>query len=211
MSKAAEPFSGRIIEIIAVLVLGITTVGTAWCGYEAFPVERPADRPLSGRRRTNRWSRADFSAWPPRKISYDSTLLGQYAVAYRAGDEKLMQFYRTSLMRPALLPFLDEWVPQVKAGQTPANLLSDPSYTNEVMADYTAASTRSADLERQSTEAGLVANRYLVTTILLAVGLFFGGVTTSFRWPAAKVAMIALAVIAVALAATRLVDLPIKL
>jgi hypothetical protein len=210
VSKAAEPFSGRIIEIIAVLVLGITTMGTAWCSYEAFQWNGQ-QTDLSQEASNEQVEASRLFGLATQKISYDSSLLGQYAVAYRAGDEKLMQFYRTSLMRPDLIPFLDAWVAQVKAGQTPANLLSDPSYTNEVLADYTAASTRSADLERQSTEAGLVANRYLVTTILLAVGLFFGGVTTSFRWPAAKVAMIALAVIAVALAATRLVDLPIRL
>ena len=40
MSKGAEPFSGRFIEIIAVLVLGITTLGTAWCSYEAYQWNR---------------------------------------------------------------------------------------------------------------------------------------------------------------------------
>jgi len=210
VSDGAEPFSGRIVEIIAVLVLGITTLGTAWCSYEAYQWNRE-EANLSQQATNEQLEASRLFGLATQTISYDTTMLGQYAVAYRSGDERLMQFYRTSLMRPDLIPFLDAWVAQVKAGQTPANLLSDPSYTNEVMADYTAASTRSADLERQSTEAGLVANRYLVTTILLAVGLFFGGVTTSFRWPAAKVAMIALAVIAVALAATRLVDLPIKL
>src|SRR6478736_5404153 len=29
------PGSHEVLEIIAVLILGITTVGTAWCGYQA--------------------------------------------------------------------------------------------------------------------------------------------------------------------------------
>jgi hypothetical protein len=210
VSEGAEPFSGRIIEIITVLVLGITTVGTAWCSYEAYQWNRQQSDSAQ-QATTEQLEASRLFGLATQIVSYDSSALGQYAVAYRSGDEKLLQFYRSSLMRPGLLPFLDAWVAEVKAGRTPENLLSNATYTDQVMSPYNAASARTADLERQSNEAGTVAQRYLVTTILLAIGLFFGGVTTSFRWPAAKIAMIALAVIAVGLAATRLIDLPVKL
>jgi len=200
----------RLIEIIAVLVLGITTLGTAWCSYEAYRWN--GEQTNLGQEAAREQVQANrLFGLATQEVSYDSTMIGQYAVAFRAGDEKLMQFYRKSLMRPALLPFLDAWVAEVKAGGTPENLLSNTEYTTVVMADYTAASGRAADFDRQSAAAGSVADRYLVTTILLAIGLFFGGVTTSFRWPAAKLAMIGFAVIAVALAGSRLVDLPVKL
>jgi len=210
VSDRPEPFSGRVIEIIAVLVLGITTLGTAWCSYEAYQWNRE-EATLAQQATTEQLEASRLFGLATQKVSYDSVALGEYAVAYRAGDEKLMQFYRTSLMRPALLPFLDEWVAEAKAGRAPQNLLSNAAYMDQVMADYNAASVQTADLDRQSGEAGTVAQRYLVTTILLAIGLFFGGVTTSFRWPAAKIAIIALALIAVALAAARLVDLPVRL
>ena len=210
MSDRPEPFSGRVIEIIAVLVLGITTLGTAWCSYEAYQWNRE-EATLAQQATTEQLEASRLFGLATQKVSYDSVALGEYAVAYRAGDEKLMQFYRTSLMRPALLPFLDEWVAEAKAGRAPQNLLSNAAYMDQVMADYNAASVQTAELDRQSGEAGTVAQRYLVTTILLAIGLFFGGVTTSFRWPAAKIAIIALALIAVALAAARLVDLPVRL
>jgi len=210
VSDRPEPFSGRVIEIIAVLVLGITTLGTAWCSYEAYQWNRE-EATLAQQATTEQLEASRLFGLATQKVSYDSVALGEYAVAYRAGDEKLMQFYRTSLMRPALLPFLDEWVAEAKAGRAPQNLLSNAAYMDQVMADYNAASVQTAELDRQSGEAGTVAQRYLVTTILLAIGLFFGGVTTSFRWPAAKIAIIALALIAVALAAARLVDLPVRL
>jgi hypothetical protein len=210
VSDGPEPFSGRLIEIITVLVLGITTLGTAWCSYEAYQWNR-VEADLSQSATTEQLEASRLFGLATQKVSYDSTALGQYAVAYRSGDERLMQFYRTSLMRPGLLPFLDEWIAEVKAGHIPENLLSNATYMDEVLADYNAASARSADLDRQSNEAGTVAQRYLVTTILLAIGLFFGGVTASFRWPVAKLAMIGLAMIAIALAAIRLVDLPIEL
>jgi len=210
VSDGPEPFSGRIIEIIAVLVLGITTLGTAWCSYEAYQWNRE-EANLSQQATNEQLEASRLFGLATQTISYDTTMLGQYAVAYRSGDERLMQFYRTSLMRPGLLPFLDEWVAEAKAGRAPENLLSNAAYMDQVLANYNAAATRSADLDRQSNEAGTVAQRYLVTTILLAIGLFFGGVTTSFKWPAAKTAMIALAVIAVPVPPTQLLHLPVRL
>jgi hypothetical protein len=202
--------SSRLIEIIIVLVLGITTLGTAWCSYEAYQWNSQqsslAQQTTSAELNANR-----LFGLATQKVTYDSSLLADYATAYRANDTKLMQFYRQSLMRPQLLPYLDAWVADVQAGKAPQNLLSDPAYLDPVMADYTAAAAKVATLDAQSKAAGSYADRYLVTTILLAVGLFFGGVTSSFRWTPAKLAIIAFAVIAIGIAASRLVDLPVQL
>jgi hypothetical protein len=203
-------FGTRLIEIIAVVVLGITTMGTAWCSYEAYRWNgKQSD--LAREATKEQLDASRLFGLATQEISYDTTLIAQYAVAYRAGDERLMTFYRTSLMRPGLVPFLDGWVAEIKAGKAPTNLLSDPTYMGQVLADYNAASARAAALEAESNEAGIVANKYLVSTILLAVGLFFAGVTSSFRWQFARIATLALALIALGVCASRLVDLPIQL
>jgi hypothetical protein len=200
----------RLIEIITVLVLGITTLGTAWCSYEAY--QWNSEQNQLGQDAASQQIEANRQfGLATQIIAYDTTMLGQYATAYRAGDQQLMQFYRTSLMRPGLLPFLDKWVAQVKSGKAPQNLLTDEAYMSATTGPYTAADAKAADLNKQSDEAGRVADRYLVTTILLAVGLFFGGMTSSFKWTPSKLSMIAFAVIAIGLAATRLVDLPVRL
>ena len=49
----------------------------------------------------------------------------------------------------------------------------------------------------------------MITTILLAVALFFAGVTASFRYRPARVLLLLLAVGTVAVAASRLAELPI--
>ena len=210
MTERESLGSSRLIEIITVLVLGITTLGTAWCSYEAYQWNGQqsslAQQTTSAELNANR-----LFGLATQKVTYDSSLLADYATAYRANDTKLMQFYRQSLMRPQLLPYLDAWVADVQAGKAPQNLLSDPAYLDPVMADYTAAAAKVATLDAQSKAAGSYADRYLVTTILLAVGLFFGGVTSSFRWTPAKLAIIAFAVIAIGIAASRLVDLPVQL
>lgn len=210
MTEREPAESHRLIEIITVLILGIATLGTAWCSYEAYQWNSAqsdlAQQTTSAELNANR-----LFGLATQKVTYDTSLLADYATAYRANDTKLMDFYRQSLMRPQLLPFLDKWIAEVKAGQAPTNLLSDQAYLDLVMADYNTAAATVSSLDQQAKQAGSIADRYLVTTILLAVGLFFGGVTSSFKWTPAKLATIALAVIAIGIAASRLVDLPVKL
>ena len=210
MSDGEALGSSRLIEIITVLVLGVTTLGTAWCSYEAYQWNNQSGT-LSQQSSAQQLEANRLFGLATQEVSYDSSMLANYAVAYQDHNDKLIQFYRQALIRPALLPFLDSWIAQVKAGHPPQNLLSDQSYLGPIMAPYNSASAEVSDLNEASNQATDYGNRYLVTTILLAIGLFFGGVTSSFRWTAAKLAVIALAVIAVALAASRLVDLPVRL
>ena len=35
MSENTIPLADRFLELIVVLLLGITTIGTAWCGFQA--------------------------------------------------------------------------------------------------------------------------------------------------------------------------------
>ena len=75
--------------------------------------------------------------------------------------------------------------------------------------DNQKAIDESEALGAQSQQAGATADEYVITTILLAVALFFAGVTSSFRYQPARVFPLVLALGAVAVAATRLADLPI--
>ena len=207
-SEARNPL--RLIEIVTILILGVTTLGTAWCSYEAYQWNSEQGT-LTQQSSSEQLEANRLYGLATQEISYDGSTLGEYAVAYQAGNTKLLAFYRQFLMRPALLPFLDAWIADLKAGKQSTNLLADPTYQTSILAGYNTAAATTTDLDQQSTQAGGYANRYLITTILLAIGLFFGGVTSSFQWTSAKLAVIALALMAVALAAARLVDLPVRL
>ena len=206
--KEGIGFSGRLIEIIVVMLLGVTTLGTAWCSYEAYQWNgQQAD--LTRDAAKEQLESGRLFSLATQTFSYDVNLIADYALAYRAGDEQALAFYRESLMRPGFLPFLDIWVAEVQAGRPPGNLLDDEAYTSEILGPYRASIARAATLDNESSLAGETSDRYLVTTILLAMGLFFGGVTASFRWPVVKLMTLALGVLAVGLAAVRLVDLPV--
>jgi hypothetical protein len=143
------------------------------------------------------------------RIAYDAGLIGQYAQAVQSGNTALAQFYRTNLVRPDFLPVLDQWETQLRAGQTPTNLFEDPAYRDAQFGDYQKAVDQAEVLSQASQQAGANANAYVITTILLAVALFFAGVTSSFQYTPARAFLLILALGTVAVAATRLADLPI--
>jgi hypothetical protein len=200
-------FSDRLLEIVAVLLLAVATLGTAWCGYQSSQwngVQTDLARQSSDQRvEANR----QFGL-ATQKVAYDSTLIADYAQAVQAGNSTLAKFYRDSLIRPEFLPQLDALEQQFRAGQK-VNIFTDPAYLKVQFQQYNDAAAKSEDLSVASQEAGNTADEYVLTTILLAVALFFAGVTSSFRYRPARALLIVMALGTIAVAASRLAGLPV--
>lgn len=215
ISSAATPESPpsrfeKIIEIVAVLLLGITTIGTAWCGYQAVQwsgassdhAQAASDKHVEAAR---------LFGLATQKVAYDSMITAQYAEAVSTGNIKLQEFYRSTLVRKDFLPILDAWQAEVKAGKAPTPLADDPDYVAAQLADYRKVVASAAEDARQSAAAGSTASAYVSVTILLAAALFFSGVISSFKYRAARALLLAAALATLAVAASRLASLPVLL
>ena len=121
----------------------------------------------------------------------------------------MLDFYKKALVRPDFLPTLEKWEAQVRAGGTPANIFADPEYLDGQFAEYRETVVKAEQFTAESQAAASNSDAYVITTILLAVALFFAGVTSSFKWFPARVLLLTLAVATVAFAAARLADLPV--
>ncbi len=208
MNEKSTTLGERLIEIIAVLLLGIATVGTAWCGYQSSQWNG-AQTDLARESSDERVEASRLFGLATQKIAYDANIVAQYAQAVVEGDDRLAQFYRQNLVRPQFLPFLDEWQAEIAAGQAPTSLFQDQEYLDTQFAEYQKAVDQAEALSQQSQQASATSDEYVITTILLAIALFFAGVTSSFRYQPARVFLVLLAVGTVAVAAVRLADLPI--
>jgi len=206
--REQHSFFDRVLEVVAVLLLGITTVGTAWCGYEASQWNGQQSD-LARQSSDERVEAGRLFGLATQKVAYDSSIIAQYAIAAQAGNTALTDFYRKTLVRSDFLPVLDKWIAEVKAGGTPTNLTEDQDYLNAQFADYKAATAKAEALSAESQQAGNTGDQYVVTTILLAVALFFAGVTSSFRYRPAQAFLLILAIGTVAVATSRLADLPV--
>jgi hypothetical protein len=206
--SSAKPGRNRLLEIVAVILLGMATVGSAFSGYEATrwnSRESDLERDAS----TSRVEATRLFSLGTQTVVYDTTVVAQYAAAASAGDQRLMDFYRSSLVRPKFLPIIDEWTAQVRAGETPVNLLSNQAYVDEQLAGYTKAETTAEAFTLEAGDASDHADAFVLTALLLAVSLFFAGVTSSFRVTAARLLLMIGAVVTLAIAAGRIADLPI--
>lgn len=198
----------RFLEILAVVLLGVATVGTAWCGLQSALWNGEQDS-LSVASANQRVEASRLYGLATQTLAYDANLIAPYAEAVKAKDERSQKFYREVLMRPALLPFIDDWQAQIESGGKPPNLLTDEKYLESLQGDYKAAQAETERLTIEASRAGQTGDSYVFTTVLLAVSLFFAGVTSSFRYPAVRTALLVGCSLAIALAAVKLIDLPV--
>lgn len=112
-------------------------------------------------------------------------------------------------MRKGFLSYLDQWEAQVKAGQSPQNLLEDNTYLDPVMQPYRTAQSQAEADSRAGDQAGHVGDQYTLATVLLAVWLFFAGVTSSFRSPTLHTALLVTRGVILLVSFLRLAELPI--
>ena len=205
-AAVGERAGNRLLEVVAVVLLGVATVGSAWCGYQATRWNGE-ENDLSRQSAALQVEAARQFGVATQTVSYDSNMLSQYANATAAGDEALMRFYRETLLRPEILPVVERWEADIAAGGTPHNLLDDEAYLDDQLEPYRATTATATDLADQAAEAGDHADEYVLTTLVLASALFFAGLTTSFRVRLARLLLLVGSSLLVAYAASRLTQL----
>jgi hypothetical protein len=201
-------FGERFLEVLAVVLLGVATVGTAWCGLQSALWNGEQDELIAATAEARLEANRAYGTGI-QQLAYDGNLIAEYALAVREGDERMQAFLQESLMRPALLPFLERWQAELESGTATPNILEDEEYVASLSAGYDEATARGDALAAEANRAGGIGDSYIVTTVLLAVALFFAGVTSSFRFPSLRLALLLGSAICIALAAVRLIDLPI--
>ena len=195
--------------MIAVILLGVATIGTAWSGYQASRWNQ--DQGDISRQGSDLRIEANRQfGLATQAIVYDSNLLAQYAKAVVDGDTGLQEFYRATLFRPAFLPLLDQWEQTIKEGKTPTRLLEDPEYLNSQLGPYQATQAKSEAKDVEAKEAGKNGDDYVLLTVLLAAALFFAGVTTSFKLQMARLVLLTLAALLIAYCISRVATLPVS-
>lgn len=190
------------------LLLGVATIGTAWCGYQASrwnqeqgEISRDgSDLRVEGNRQFGLATQA---------IVYDANLVAQYAKAVVDGDTQLQDFLRSTLFRAEFLPVVDRWQQAVQDGETPPRLLEDREYLDSQLADYEATQAEAEAKDVEAKEAGENGDDYVLLTVLLAAALFFAGVTTSFKMQMARLVLLMFATVLIAYCLSRIATLPV--
>lgn len=185
----------QVIDTVVVVVLALASMLAAWAGYQAGNWNQAqTEATIRAERIQIDATRATTTGYLMMQI--DLALFINWLNAYQAENQDLARFY-VERFSPQLETAFAAWVATDPLGNPDAP--TDPFR----MADYYVPQlVQAAELDAEvdaafieSAQFGAIGDAYVLTTLLLAVVLFFGGISTKVGWRPAQVAMVILAVV----------------
>ena len=179
----------RILELCAVLLLSVSTLATAWSGYQAA-----------------RWSGEQSQHYAMAstariRAQQQSTLAGQLRIddllnfngwldAKQSGNRRLAAVYEHRF-RPEFVPVFHAWQAQTK--------IPGPTFMPQYRpAALVRAGVYDARADRLFAEGGDAKNsddRYILSTVFFAAVLFFSGISLRLAWAPLRIFVLSLAAI----------------
>lgn len=183
----------RRLEFGAVLILALTTLATAWCGYQAASWSGDSSERFANASST-RINAAQSATRAGQHRIDDLLYFNGWLDAREAGNTRLAEIYRRRF-RPEFVPAFEAWLAQQPFSNPQA--ISGPLYVPEY---------RSADLDRsveqdaeadelyeEGTQAKSNSDRYILATVFMAAVLFFAGISLRLEWRPLRIAVLGMA------------------
>jgi hypothetical protein len=199
----------RVLEIAAVLLMSVTTLATAWSGYQA--ARWSGEQSQSFARASAVRIKAQQQATSAGQTRIDDLLyFNGWLNARQAGDRALATVYRRRF-RPEFVPAFRAWLAQRPF--TNPDAIPGPLY----MPQYRLAATaRAATLDDQAdelyqdgTQARANDDKYILSTVFFAAVLFFAGISLRLLWRPLRTVVLALAAVMLVTGVGVVLSLPI--
>jgi hypothetical protein len=209
--EAAEPTSHaeRRLELAAVLLLSLTTLATAWSGYQAARWSGEQSQHYARASAVRVQAQQQFTAAGQRRID-DQLYFNGWLDAHAAGNQRLARIYRARF-RPEFRPAFVAWIAQHPF--TNRNAIPGPLYMPQYKLIETA---RAQALDKQATELYLEGTQakthdddYILSTVFFAAVLFFAGISLRLDWRPLRVVVLSLAALMLAVGAVSVLTLPV--
>jgi hypothetical protein len=182
----------RLLELGAVLLLSLTTVATAWSGYQA--ARWSGEQSQHYARASTMRIKAQQQATQAGQLRIDDlNLFDGWLDARVGGDAKLAAIYR-SRFRPEFVPAFEAWLAQRPLERTAAipGPLYQPEYRLEETARAAVLDDQADDLFLEGTEAKTNDDRYILSTVFFAAVLFFAGISLRLDWRPLRITVLGL-------------------
>jgi hypothetical protein len=174
----------RTLELCAVLLLSLTTLATAWSGYQAARWSGEQSQKYAQASATR--IRAQQQATTAGQLRLDDlNNFNGWLDAHEAGNDKLAAVYERRF-RAAFRPAFVAWRAQTKI---PGPLLM-PQYKPVELARSKAFDDRADALYEEGTEAKTSDDHYILSTVFFAAVLFFSGISLRLDWRPLRVAIL---------------------
>jgi hypothetical protein len=189
--EAPSETADNFLQLLAAILLGLAATFTAVSAYEAALMDGEALQGYTNSTRTLNDANA-FYGQGNQTTAMDQQLFLAYATAEHEGNDDLAT-YLTSLMRPELKQAINWW----KKSGTKAPPLDPAVQENPYRVDdFDEAWQLEQDagkLYKKAVRADNTGDKFELSTVLFALTLFFGGISTVFRRRAISHALLGIA------------------
>lgn len=198
----------RNLELFATLILAITTVATAWSGFQStlWSGEQSALYAQAGGRRTES-VRAGNEALSLRLI--DLNLMTSWLDAFATGNTELTDFYQQRF-RPEFQPAFEAWVATAPRTNpdAPSSPFAMPEYQLEAAARSDSLQNEADGLFEEGQRANDIGDDFVLNTVILAVALFFTAMSERFDSQTVRFLNLGIAIAILLFGLARMLGLP---
>ena len=182
----------RRLELMSVFLLALTTLATAWCGYQAARWSGEQSQHFA-RASATRIKALNASTRAGQLRIDDLTYFNGWLDARQSGNTRLAEIYRRRF-RPEFVPAFQAWIAQRPF--TNPSAIPGPLYMPQYHpADLELSARLDADaddLYAEGTKAKTNDDRYILATVFFAAVLFFAGISLRLDWRPLRVVVLAL-------------------
>jgi hypothetical protein len=198
-------------EPVALLLLSLATVGTAWCSFQAAAWGGVSQRLMNASAASGRRA-ATAQLQSYQMALLDVTLFSQHINARASSNEALARFYSDRFRGEAKTAF-EAWMATrpFENSNAPPHPFVTNLYQPRLLIEARAAEDESQRFWQQAGEAGRTGRSYVLITVLLASALFCGGTASRFEAIWIRRTVLGLGLAAFLFALGRLVLLPVQL
>lgn len=195
-------------ELIAILLLSVTAILTAWTGFQASKWSGAMSISFS-QASTNRIAAARFESTANRKLSVQVALFTQWLEAYQSGDTELTEFLQARFPEPLATVF-PAWLDArpLKDPDAPATPFDMKAYVIPESVQAGAADRKADGKFAQALRNNQRGDNYTVLTIGFATVLFFTALSERMRRRSAQWTLLCLGGVGFVLLAVVLLTFP---
>jgi hypothetical protein len=181
------------LELGAVVLLSITTLATAWSGYQAARWSGEQSQHFAQASANRIKAQGESTSAGQLRID-DLLLFDNWLNAHDAGNRRLAAEYRRRF-RAEFLPAYRAWLAQrpfTNPRAIPGPLYM-PQYRLAAETRAKAFDARADDLYREGTEAKTNDDKYILSTVFFAAVLFSAGISLRLEWRPLRITVLGLA------------------
>ena len=182
----------RILELGAVLLLSLTTVATAWSGYQAARWSGEQSEHFAQASATRIKAQRETTSAGQLRID-DLLLFDGWLTAHDAGDRELAASYRRRF-RAEFVPAYRAWLDQrpFKNPDAAPSPLYTPEYRPAALARARTFDAKADTRYEAGTKAKTNDDKYILSTVFFAAVLFFAGISLRLDWRPLRIAVLCL-------------------